>query len=89
MRDAGVPGFGLVRVPERAEAGIASAAGIGTLVECGCGFDRSGEAGWFGRRASSTIQAGFVPKGVVCYRSFRPEFNTRFFPSWFSGYVSG
>jgi len=80
-------GFGVVRLPERAEAGIASAAGVRTLVECGCGFYRSGEAG--DCRASSTIQGGFVPKGVVCYYSFHPEFDTRFFPSYCSSYVSG
>jgi hypothetical protein len=73
----------MVGVPERAEAGIASAAGVGTLVECGCGVFRSGEAGWFGCPASSTNQTRFVSKDDVCCRSFRPDFNTGFFPNQF------
>jgi hypothetical protein len=79
----------VVRVPKRAEAGIASAAGVGTLVERGCGICRSGEAGWFGSGASSTGEARFTSKGDVCFRGFRPDCHTRFFPVEFSGIFSG
>jgi hypothetical protein len=85
-----MPGFSMVRVPERAEAGIASAAGVGTFVERGRSRYGPGEAGWFGfgSRASSTIQGGYVPKGDVRWRSFWPEFNPRFSPTQFPDCVS-
>lgn len=77
-------GFGVVGVPERAEAGITFAAGVGALVERGCGFLWSGQAGWVGFRANSTGQAGFVLKDCRCY-SFCPDFDTGFLPSQFFG----